>query len=133
MEKLIIAIATAAVAGSGMWEFLKWAISRLFGRKSGEAAIMAAVQALKTDIDSLREEMGEDRAINARVRILSFCDELQEGRRHSKDSFDQVMSDITTYNKYCSGHPSFKNSQTVATVDYIKKVYAERLEKHDFL
>lgn len=122
-------ILVAAVASSGFWAFIQW----LIGRKSSNSVILDEIGKLKKEIDRLRDDMGQDRAINSRVRILSFCDELQEGRRHSKDSFDQVMSDVTTYNKYCDTHPDFKNSQTAATVDYIKKVYAERLEKHDFL
>lgn len=122
-------ILVAAVASSGFWAFLQW----LIGRKSSNSVILDEIGKLKRDIDRLSDDMGQDRAINSRVRILSFCDELQEGRRHSKDSFDQVMSDVTTYNKYCDTHPDFKNSQTAATVDYIGKIYRERLEKHDFL
>ena len=122
-------ILVACVASSGFWAFLQW----MMGRKSSNSVILDEIAKLKQDIDKLSEDMGQDRAINARVRILSFCDELQEGRKHSKDSFDQVMSDVTTYNNYCSTHPHFKNSQTAATVEYIDKIYRERLEKHDFL
>lgn len=122
-------ILVAVVASSGFWAFLQW----LLTRKSSNAAIMTEIQGLKDDINAIRDEMGEDRAVSARVRILTFCDELLEGRRHSKDRFDQVMSDITTYERYCSNNPSFRNNQTASTVEYITKIYKERLEKHDFL
>ena len=52
--------------------------------------------------------------------------------RHSKDSWDQCMADITGYEKYCDAHPDFKNNQAVITIEYIRKNYADRLEKHDF-
>lgn len=58
---------------------------------------------------------------------------MVEGRRHSKDSFDQALSDIDYYEKYCSANPLFPNNKTVATIEHIKNSYAERLEKHDFL
>lgn len=88
---------------------------------------------MEKKIDNI--EYKEDRrdAINKRVRILRFEDELQDTRYHSKDSFDQVLSDITDYNIYCKQHPQFKNEQTMATVEHITKVYKKRLQKHDFL
>lgn len=92
-----------------------------------------SVGELDSKISEVSDKNDEERAVTARVRILRFCDELQEEKRHSKDSFDQVMCDITCYNQYCKDHPTFKNNQTVSTVEYITKVYQERLEKHDFL
>ena len=77
--------------------------------------------------------MDERSAVNARVRILRFSDEMGDGRRHSKDSYDQTLSDIDYYEKYCSDNPSFPNNKTVSTIEHIKNNYAERLEKHDFL
>ena len=133
MDKFILAIATAAVAGSGMWEFLKWLIGKMFGRKSANEAIMSELQDIRSELASVREEARKDRAVTSRVRILDFCDDLQVGRKHSKDSFDQVMSDITEYNRYCVNHPEFKNNQTATTVNYISEVYRERLQKHDFI
>lgn len=95
---------------------------------------------LSDKIDALADKVGkleakEDQrdAVNKRVRILRFEDELQREQRHTKDSFDQVMSDITDYNQYCSDHPKFRNDQTAQTVEHIRKVYADRLERHDFL
>ena len=84
-------------------------------------------------IKKLDDKGDEREAVNKRVRILHFEDELQEGKSHSKDSFDQVLSDISGYNAYCDRHPEFKNEQTAATVEHIRQVYRERLEKHDFL
>lgn len=95
--------------------------------------LSAKVDALADKIDKLESKEDERDAVNKRVRILRFEDELQREQRHTKDSFDQVMSDITDYNQYCEDHPKFKNDQTVQTVAHIRKVYADRLEHHDFL
>ena len=98
-----------------------------------EKSLAKRMDAIEEKVDSLEAKEEKRDAVNKRVRILRFEDELQEERRHSKDSFDQVMGDITDYNTYCSAHPEFKNEQTESTVNHIKKVYAERLEKRDFL
>lgn len=93
------------------------------------------IDALAKKVDKLEAKEDERDAVNKRVRILRFEDELQRGQRHTKDSFDQALSDITDYESYCAPgkHPEFRNNQTTATVEHIKKVYAERLERHDFL
>lgn len=102
--------------------------------KSGKATtnqIMDEIRKLKADVDA-------DRAITARVRIVRFNDELIMGRvedrpRHSKESYDQTLSDIDTYEKYCREHPEFKNNKTVMSVANIKDNYQTRLRKRDFL
>ena len=91
------------------------------------------IDALAKKVDQLEAKEDQRDAVNKRVRILRFEDELQRDQKHTKDSFDQVMSDITDYNQYCSDHPKFRNDQTVQTVEHIRKVYADRLERHDFL
>ena len=50
---------------------------------------------MQREVKDIRKEMGEDRAVGARVRILRFNDELLDNKRHSKDSFDQVLDDTT--------------------------------------
>lgn len=108
----------------------------LLARKVGQALtgdLSKKIDDLADKVDKLEAKEDRRDTVNKRVRILRFEDELQEGRHHSKDSFDQVLSDITDYELYCAENPSFKNQQTVATVSHIKKVYRERLERRDFL
>ena len=124
---------TLAILGSaGLFSLIQFFISRHDKRKDDMKGIKDELEAIKKDIKNLDEKGDRREAVNCRVRILRFEDELQENRRHSKDSFDQVMTDITTYDHYCEQHPEFKNSQTAATVEHIRKMYAERLEKRDF-
>lgn len=59
-------------------------------------------------------------------------DEVIEGWEHSKDSYNQVMQDITNYHQYCEEHPDFLNHQTDATIKRIKEDYQHRLEINDF-
>lgn len=95
---------------------------------------------VKKDVDELREfirnvdyKIDEDRAITARVRILRFNDELLEEKRHSKEAYDQVLSDIDVYDSYCEQHPEFKNNKTKMSASNIIDSYETRLKKHDFL
>lgn len=72
-------------------------------------------------------------AITSRVRILRFNDELLRDEKHTKEAFDQVLSDIDVYEAYCASHPDFKNNRTKMSASYIIASYQEHLEKHDFL
>lgn len=119
--------------GGGILAFAQFLITRYDTKHDRFAQIRSAIEGLRKDIQSIDAKGDRREAESRRVRILHFEDELQEGRRHSKDSFDQVMNDVTEYKKYCEKHPEFKNEQTIATVGHITKVYHERLEKHDFL
>ena len=53
--------------------------------------------------------------------------------KHSQENFDQVLSDIDDYERYCNSHPEFKNNKTVAAKEKILKVYSERMDNNDFL
>lgn len=118
--------------GGSFLAFLQFLITRHDNKNDKFKDIMKAIADLEKKVDLL-DAKGEMReAVNKRVRILRFEDELQEDRRHSKDSFAQVMSDITEYESYTERNPSFKNRQTEATIAHISKVYNERLEKHDW-
>lgn len=88
---------------------------------------------MKVQISELSESVAEDQAITARVRILSFADDMMSSREHSKDAFDQVLTDIDRYNRYCADHPHFKNNQTAMSVEMILDQYKECERKGTFL
>lgn len=47
-------------------------------------------------------------------------------------SSDPILAIIDEYEKYCRDHPNYKNNRCSAAVSNIKRVYNERLQKHDF-
>ena len=129
--------------GGGILAFIQFLITRHDSKHDRLKGVTESIDTLKGDmnerfdtldrkIDTVDAKSDERFAISARVRILRFEDELQEERKHSKDSWDQVMSDIDYYEEYCGKHKDFKNNQTVATVEHIQHGYRERLEKRDF-
>lgn len=129
-----IAVTTISfILGGSFLGFLQFLISRRDAKNDRFGAIVKELAELRSEVRALDEKGDMRDAIESRVRILRFNDELLEGRKHTKDSYDQVMSDITVYDAYCDANPKFKNNQTAMTVANINKSYAERLEKHDFL
>lgn len=137
--------------GGGILTFVEFMIKRHDDKKSRKSGVLKAISDLDKKVDErfdtlnakiseVDEKVDERSAVSARVRILRFADEMMEGRKHSRDSYEQCLEDIDYYELYCfgdgeehKGHPNFKNNKTVSTVEYIKNNYAERLEKHDFL
>ena len=97
-------------------------IGKLFGKFLG-------ITAVSNKLDALEKKVDENQATAIRVRILQFENELQEGRKKSKDSWDQVMDDISRYELYTTTHPDFKNNITDATIRHLTKRYAELLEQ----
>lgn len=91
--------------------------------------LMDKVNTLETKVGALEKSD----VIDCRVRILTFADEIRRGMRHSKETFDQVLSDIDTYERYCTEHPDFMNNKTVAAKAKILDVYSECMDNNDFL
>ena len=79
------------------------------------------VDNLDKKVDDIESVVNKQNAITCRVRILRFGDEILHEDKHSKDSFDQVLEDIDTYEQYCLEHPEFKNNKTVITKMYVVK------------
>lgn len=114
--------------------FLNW-----IGRRTNRE-LFEKIGDLENKVDEIQsrqeaaEAIEEEReAVNCRIRILSFSDELRRNIRHSQESFDQVLSDIDNYEKYCDAHPNFKNNKTVTAKERIKAAYEGCMDQNDFL
>lgn len=95
--------------------------------------LLARMETMKSEIETIRDENREIHAKDCRVRILRFSDEIYLGQSHSQEHFKQILGDITHYEKYCDDHPEFENQIAVAAIEQIKDSYNTRLKKHDFL
>ena len=96
------------------------------------AVAKAIGRAINGEVIAKVDQLERD-AISCRSRILHFGDETIHGVRHTKEHFDQILRDITTYERYCDNHPNFENNTTVLTSKRIKDIYEDCLEKADFL
>lgn len=122
----------AIMGSAGLWTFLDHRQQRKADKEMQGSELMKEIKAMRLELNEVKETIDENEAKASRIRILKFADEIFMEMNHSKDSFDQCMSDITFYENYCSSHPEFKNHQTTETVGYIKEVYHERMQKKDF-
>ncbi len=82
---------------------------------------------------NIEDRLAKKDAEDARNHILRFGDEIKNKVRHSEEYFNQILDDITKYEKYCEEHRDFKNARTVATVQIINEVYQKCLREKDFL
>jgi hypothetical protein len=107
--------------------------SEVNGVKNEINNVKKEVQDVKQDMTTFRKEEDERNATSCRTRILRFGDEILHGTPHSKEHYNQILLDISTYEDYCSDHPKYKNNVAVATIKHIKKKYQEHLDRDTFL
>ena len=127
-----ITIVGAILGSAGLWTFLDHRQQRKADKEMQDDEILKELKEIKQDIESLSKRIDENEAVAARIRILKFADEIFMDANHSKDSFDQCLSDITNYRVFTKAHQDFANDITEETCDYILEVYHERLKKKDF-
>ena len=123
--ELVITVIVAIIGSNALWGFLQFLLERKDKKSDCSKKILEAIQKIDDKID-------QRTAIGCRIRILKFMDEIIEGWEHSKDSYNQIMRDITDYLQYCDDHPQFLNHQTDATIERLKKDYEQRLATNDF-
>ena len=145
MGELLGWCGAAVVALSGVVEFSKikinpWTwLARHVGRAiNGEVldkmdTLNERVDKLSGKVDQIEARQDERDAKTARTHILRFGDEVRIGVRHSKESFDEVLADITAYETYCNAHPEFPNNRTRAAEKFISETYDECLRENKFL
>ena len=123
--ELVITVIVAIIGSNALWGFLQFLLERKDKKKDCSKKILETIQKINNKID-------QRTAIVCRIRILKFMDEIIEGWEHSKDSYNQIMRDITDYLQYCDDHPQFLNHQTDATIERLEKDYEQRLATNDF-
>ena len=110
---------------------------KLDGRITTLDTRMTTLENTVDDISTRQEnaelKAEEREAVYCRIRVLRFSDEIRRGLKHSQESFDQTLLDITTYKKYCNTHPDFENEKAVHACERVKKEYDRCMDEDDFL
>jgi hypothetical protein len=124
------------------WSWLGKKIGRLFNGevmtemgnlKKEMGTVKQEVKGIKKDVADIRDEAKEREATNRRTRILEFGDEILHEVDYSKEHWDQILLDITSYEHYCDDHPHYMNNVAKATIKHIKHMYDKHLEEDSFL
>lgn len=79
------------------------------------------------------DRLEEYEANNNRYKILRFDDEIRHDVLHTKEHFDQILDDITEYERYCVDHPKYKNNKASLAINNIRHTYAKCGTEHTFL
>lgn len=94
------------------------------------AIAKALGKALTVDV---LDKLDENTASTCRYRLIRFDDELRHNVKHTQEHFDQILDDITTYERYCKEHPNYPNSKAVLAIENIKSTYVKCREENSFL
>lgn len=121
---------------------MKWIGKKLCGdivaemreQAKKDEQLAADIARIETKVLERCEIADQRAAIQCRLRILQFGDKILHGdKKHSKEIYDQILTDLTEYDYYCETHKDFKNEKTVLTAKRIREVYLELLETNGFL
>lgn len=119
-------IIVSILGSAGVFAFIEFLIQRRDNRNS-------LLTAIKKELDELKSNMLRDRATDARRRILMASDETLQGTLHSREWWEQIMEDITEYEKYCATHQGYENNKAKIAIKELTECYETRRERHDFL
>lgn len=95
--------------------------------------INSKLDTINNDLSGVKTSIQESKASTCRYRILRFDDEVMHGQKHSKEHFDQILDDITDYEKYCANHPDYKNNKAVMSIENIKEKYHTCTQEGTFI
>ena len=98
---------------------------------------IAAIEASQNNnlelLNHLGRMLAENEATTCRYRILRFNDEILHDQRHTKEHFDQILDDVTRYEKFCKDHPEYENNKAILAIENIKRVYKNCTDVGTFL
>jgi len=125
---VIITLVQIAPVKINPWSALAKAIG-----KAINGDVLKKLNVLENRLDGHITVDDERNADLHRARILQFNTELLRDNRHTEEDFNEILYNIDCYEHYCEANPDYRNNRAVHAIINIKRVYDERLAKHDFL
>lgn len=119
------------VSGGGMLILLLTLI-QVTPLKLNPWSVVAKALGKALTVDVL-EKLDENSASTCRYRLIRFDDELRHHVKHTQEHFDQILDDITIYERYCKEHPNYPNSKAVLAIENIKETYSKCRKENSFL
>ncbi len=119
------------VSGGGMLILLLTLI-QVTPLKLNPWSVVAKALGKALTVDVL-DKLDENTASTCRYRLIRFDDELRHHVKHTEEHFDQILDDITIYERYCKEHPNYPNSKAILAIENIKSTYIKCREENSFL
>lgn len=110
------------------WSFIAKTIGHAFNKE-----MLERLDVLQSDLSRHITDDDEKWVKQSRLRILRFNDELIQGKRHTKEHFDEILDDINNYEDYCANHSDYKNNKAVLAIENVERVYRELESENGFL
>ena len=90
------------------------------------------IDGLIEKVDKIDADVKNNEKDRIRWEILDFANSCRNDRKHTKDEYQHIIALNDKYRELLA-LTGDTNGVFEAEYDYIKKLYAERLEKNDFL
>ncbi len=87
---------------------------------------------IKEQLSELKQDFQDHKVESQRYEILDFANSCMNGRKHTKEEFDHIISVHDKYDQYIDKN-ELKNGQVDVAYRYIENIYARCLEKNNFL
>lgn len=119
-----VSVIVAIFGSAGFWQWVS---------NNSNKEVKNEIKKVQTEFAELKEAEEKKEVRNSRRRILRFNDEIINKVKHSKEYFDDVLDDVTTYETFCRRNPDFQNGKAVLAIENIERVYRECLKEGKFL
>ena len=87
---------------------------------------------MRSDLNAFKRDFEQTKAQDKRWRILDFANSCRNGRLHSKDEWQHVISEISEYEDY-TDKKHIVNGVIEEDAKYLRELYRDRNMKNDFL
>ena len=96
------------------------------------ADIVKRVDVIEAKLDEHIKESSDERIRKVRADILSFGNSCMNGRKHTKEEFEFVISECDQYEKYIEKTKS-KNGVATTAISEIRRLYKKGIHDNSFL
>lgn len=92
----------------------------------------ALIGELESDVKELKKDFDEEKVNSKRWNILDFANSCRNGRLHTREEWQHVISQLKEY-EVITDQKGIENGVIEEEAKYLRKLYAERNDKNDFL
>lgn len=140
-------IALLSVLFKPVRKLIVWLYKKLINGKSKFDEVLGKIDSMETKfekkvddlentlsnkIQEVSDKNDENEKDRIRWEVLSFANSCRNSRKHSKEEFTHIFELEKKYEELLK-RTDDKNGVFELDYEYIKGIYAERLEKNDFL